>query len=301
MIEPVRLHIRRIGAPRWARWDNKSMPGWADMYDVCGEQPEWGWGIPLVHRAVASPSEGLPVPRKPAENCDFSNALGYWAALLHVCLYSLGWVRPEIGLFRMLEAEAEADEFDDLEGFDPGLVEAILDPRVQLIDSVWRRDGDLPLFVAWLATFGIHQYRDWMGEITGQRFDQGNFDVDPRWLDRQGERAGRLRYPTPGPGGDELHLSMHCLGPLAGSSSSEDGRAPDRFALRDDGTATLTVSSMQGWYRTLLLQTAAVPVRETDLAVDVYSQPVGWLGRYRKSPMTGMWHAASEEAHLLGH
>ena len=156
--EPIRLRVRRVGAPRWAKWDSHTGPGMADMYAVTGEQPDWGWGIPLVHRAIASPSEGLPVPRKPAEGCNFSNALGYWAALLHVCLYTLGWVRPETGLFRLLESVDP--EFGDVEDLDAGFDDAEVDPRVQLLRSVWLHDGDLALFVAWLSRFDLYQYRD---------------------------------------------------------------------------------------------------------------------------------------------
>ena len=227
--EPIRLRVRRVGAPRWAKWDGHPGPGMADMYAVTGEQPDWGWGIPLVHRAIASPSEGLPVPRKPAEGCNFSNALGYWAALLHVCLYTLGWVRPETGLFRLLESVDP--EFGDVEDLDAGLDDAEADPRVQLLRSVWLHDGDLALFVAWLSRFDLYQYRDLLGEVTGQRFDQWTFEVDRQWVEHQADRAAQVQYPTPAPGGDPLHLSGHCSGPLADPSSHGGRQTNDHFAF----------------------------------------------------------------------
>ena len=305
MTHPVRLRVRRIGTPRWAQWDHQAGYGVEDMnmYLVTGEQPEWGWGIPLVHRAIASPSEGLPVPRKPADGCNFSNALGYWAALLHVCLYSLGWVRPETGLFRMLHAEGH-DEFmvlEDLEELDMSFGPGGLDLRLQLIRSVWRRDGDLPLFVAWLAELELHDYRAELEDIMAQRFDQWTFEVDRRWIDQQADRASRLRYPTPAPAGDPLHLSVHCSAPLGDSHSTDQSACAQRFSVNDARTATLTVESMRGWYRTLVHETSALPDQGRNFAVEVYAQHVGWLGTYRRSPTTGVWHAASEDAHLFGY
>ena len=85
-----------------------------------------------------------------------------------------------------------------------------------------------------------------------------------------------------------------------GLGPDESARA-QRFRVHNARTATLTVESMRGWYRALVRETPELPDRGRNFGVKVYARHVGWLGTYRKSPTTGVWHAASEDAHLFGY
>lgn len=55
----------------------------------------------------------------------------------------------------------------------------------------------------------------------------------------------------------------------------------------------LFLDGMAGWH-------AALNRRSGDTPVDVLVKSVGWLGRYSKSPATGLWHSVADEDHLLG-
>ena len=197
------FHVRRIGSPRWAQFEESSrLPKDLDLH-LTGEQAEWGWGIPLAYQTLASPMTGLPVPRKPRQGCKLSDATGYWATLLHLCLFSVGWVRPERGLLTM--GTEDWPWIEDQEG----------DAVLRFIDRVWNKDGHLDLFVAWLSRWGVLHVLGDFEVLTQESFDRSPTSLDGDWLDQQTARADQLDCPAPKPAGDPLHLSAHCRGPIA--------------------------------------------------------------------------------------
>lgn len=101
---------------------------------------------------------------------------------------------------------------------------------------------------------------------------------------------------------DPLHLSDHVMTPIAYSwlelapatatAHRTEGRdGTPRFILELDGYV--------GWYQALFKQPVTRDSAPT-VPVDVYVKPVGWLGTYRRSSVTGLWYRGSHEVHLLG-
>jgi len=102
-------------------------------------------------------------------------------------------------------------------------------------------------------------------------------------------------------GSDPLHLSRHCTGPI------DDGREEAQPGVlhlvgSDSATGTpraiLEIGQYANWYGEL--GRLGEFVGRANGSVDIYCKPVGWLGTYRLSPRTSVWHATTEEVHLLG-
>src|SRR4051794_21160982 len=123
MTAVVQYTIERIDGPWWGATQARVNPNpWA-LHDASGEQAEWGWAIPAVYRLLAAPEPRQPFPRKPHNESD-NEVSTYWASLLQLLVYSFGWPRPDQGLRWWYDAGHPAD-----------------DPRLALIDQVWRQDG----------------------------------------------------------------------------------------------------------------------------------------------------------------
>src|SRR4051794_2081888 len=83
------IRVRRLKTPPWAKFGSDAHFD-HDAYRRCGEQAEWGWAIPWTYRALTSPSTGEPMPAAPTPGAALHAATGYWAALLHLLLFSFG-------------------------------------------------------------------------------------------------------------------------------------------------------------------------------------------------------------------
>jgi hypothetical protein len=105
-------------------------------------------------------------------------------------------------------------------------------------------------------------------------------------------------------GTDPLHLSTHLSGPV--NNVFEEHRDASQGVLHLVGNNTetgapraiLEIEQYAGWYSEL--GRLGEFVGRANGSVDVYCKPVGWLGTYRLSPRTSVWHATSEEVHCLG-
>src|SRR5436190_8915064 len=89
------IRVRRMKTPSWARFEAAHDD---DACRRCGEQAEWGYAIPWTYRALASPTTREVMPAAPMTGAAIHAATGYWSALLHLMLYSFGWIRPDRGL-----------------------------------------------------------------------------------------------------------------------------------------------------------------------------------------------------------
>jgi hypothetical protein len=132
MSDPHPFLIRRASAPGWIH--DHSVPGEPRIYDALGEQAEWGFALPWVYRALASPVTREPIPEAPAPGVQEVNGpVGYWSALLHLLVYGLGWVRPDHGMRWW---------------YDSG--KPTVDRILRFVAHVWDADGQLDWFAAWL-------------------------------------------------------------------------------------------------------------------------------------------------------
>jgi hypothetical protein len=124
-------------------------------------------------------------------------------------------------------------------------------------------------------------------------------------VDMSGWEAREVPYRDGGPpspvggGRDPLHLAGHTL---FGVAAREDGNEP--VLLRDGaaGRACLILDSYGGWYRTLALSTMALapPPGGKSWRVEVVCRPIGHLGVFRHSRLTGRWFAGHHRVHELG-
>ena len=166
------------------------------------------------------------------------------------------------------------------------------------MQEIWDGDGQLDWFTGWLWS-GMTGLPGPLGELDDTLGNPGTVRVDQQWIDRQRAIAEESGIPNPLSGGsDPLHLSVHFDGPLALAP------AADAWILRSDRAsrrATLTTSTTTGWYRTLHNLGSELPdLGDRSWHVDVFTRPVGWLGTFRRSRVTGRWFAGSHSVHMRG-
>lgn len=248
--------------------------------DVFGEQAEWGFAIPWMYQTLAAPRARRPMLQAPQPGDDFwPGALAYWSSLLHLLVYGFGWSRPDRGLRWWYDAGRPTD-----------------DPKLALLSEIWDADDQLDWFAAWLWTDGTRDYLSPDGGVPVR----DHVDVDPGWAARIAEEIRSSNTPSPdGGGSDPLHLVSHNHGPLERSSSQTA-----RLTIHPHGErrAALSLMSMTGWYSALKGTADSLPGLGTSPSwkVDVAVRPVGWLGTYRCSRLTGHWFSGRHRHHQVG-
>lgn len=247
-----------------------------------GEEPAWGWAIPMVYRAAAAPAPDARWPAAPKADDQLEAATGYWAPLLHLLLYSFGWTRPDRGLRWWYDAGFPTE-----------------DHRLRLIAETYLADGQLDWFAAWLWSTAMppaafQQWAEAAGFVTPA---VEPVRVDITWCTAQEERALASGIPAPiGGGFDPLHLQVHCGAPVR----SDGGRHSVHTLINGEATGVLLVNRGVGWYRNLVDAGNRLPGDPGDWIVDVVIAPVGWVGAYARSPKTGLWYAGEHALHLNG-
>jgi hypothetical protein len=273
--ESKQFLIDRVPAPSW-----ETVP--KDV-DAMGQQGAWGVGIPWMYRALASPRTHEPVLQAPQNEDD---ALGpakfsYWACLTHLMLYNLGWMRPARGLRWWYDNGKPQD--DDL---------------LRFISEVWDADGQLDWFAAMLQITDVLDeapVTDATG-YSGHREDL--FPKDDPWARTLIMKMAPLQVREHIDHGMGMHFQSHIYGPLA----EPRGKPLLLQSSLSERRAVLLLDSMVGWYRTLaqLGGKLAPPSGELTWRVDVVVKPVGWLGTFRRSTVTGLWYGCRHQVHLKG-
>lgn len=268
--------LERVRVSRWVESTDQDLDS---ARASTGEQLAWGLAIPWMFQALASPSMPHLMPRVPQPGDPISASTTYWGPLLHLLIYSFGWSRPDLGLRWWYDADKPTN-----------------DDRLRLLADVWDADGQLDWFAAWLWTsppFVAH----FIAEGTATT-EAGRAAPDTSWVDEQRRNAEVWGGHSPLVGGsDPLHLSYHWQGPL---------ESPTKTARllrtgRTDRSAVVLVDSMIGWYSALVDASRDLPaLDERSWRVDVVARPVGWLGTYRLSRVTGRWFSGRHHLHLAG-
>ncbi len=281
MAEPSRFRIKRTPAPR------RPTPGPEDTPAVAhatGEQYEWGYAIPWMYRALASPLTNELIPVAPRRGDDVYAATGYWASLLHLLCYSFGWARPDHGLRWWFEAGKPVE--DDL--------------RLQLLTEIWDADGQLEWFAAQLSSLAADTFPlPLLADVACYRDTQRGAAFERGWIESRRAAADASGIPSPinYGGSDPLHLSSHCSAPLEDIVGEPLLLGSDRKQRQ----ALLRLDSMVGWYRALCLFGRSLPELDgRSWHVDVVVRPTGWLGTYRKSRSSGLWFAGRHRYHAPG-
>lgn len=241
-----------------------------------GDEPSWGRLVPLVWQALADPG-GTHV--YPAQGPDLEGATEWWSPLLHVLWFSLGWQRPDVGLWRWYDAGQPTE-----------------DARLCLIKETW--GTRLDLFAAW-----CWEESSSFSQMVSERLETEADRSPPPVVDDGWRRAAeelRGRSPlSPWTGDrDGLHLHMHAMTAVAADPDEPAVLLTDRLARR----ATLILDGYAGWYGRLARvgrELSPLP-QGRSWRVDVVVRPVGWLGTYRRSRRTGRWFAGRHQVHEMG-
>lgn len=226
-------------------------------------QREWCNLIPRVHRALASFREPVSFPRfRP--DFDLPQACAYWEAAYYLVVRLIGWPQDDLGAALRWWYRAGRPTLND--------------PRLELLKTVWDDQRQLGLLSLWASAHTL-----WTAdELT-------------RWA---GEEYGPLRFDEP----RVAHLP--CLG---GSNPLHLGHS---LAREDDPTAVLMsprpaqhraailVDSMKTWHGALRRLGETLPADGANhWKVDVIVRPVGWLGTFRRSDVTGTWFQGRHSVH----
>lgn len=248
------------------------VPLWAESFgpisnSELGADGGWSWALADAWRALAAPSLVRRAPALPTRPEPFEQHLGYWFALAHLLRYRLGWTDFGAGLRWWHDEGKPTDE-----------------PTLALLKDVWDADGDLDWFVAWATS---------RFESLG---DGGNVHPSPTWSERS--RRVLDRQPSNGVswnGSDPLHISGHL-------PQMEDGSRGTMHVVQESSrTALFASGSAQSWSLRLAELARDLPaIGDHSWKVDVYVRPIGFMGTFRQSRVSGEWFVGRHRIHMAG-
>jgi hypothetical protein len=264
------------GVPAVSDWS--SLPH-SDI--ASGDQGPWGAWIPRAWHAVADPAGRHLAPPEPVLMTDpdagldlyHAELIAYWGPLLHLLVFGLGWGRPDLGLERWQKRGRPVD-----------------DPVLAVVNRWWGRYvPDIlatgPLLALMAQAGGLHDRATRPGTdvvVDGSR--HAAYQRDPVW------QAIWNRIP-------ELHLAHHANTPMGESPQTSSGLV---VGSDDAASAVLIRDRYAGWYAALRACGLAQTTRGSSWRVDVVVKPLGWLGTYRLSKITGVWFSGRHRWHELG-
>ena len=279
-------------------WSGRAITDEDHLHDDAryGEQLEWGYAVPMVHRALAAPH----VPARMLR-LSSSTAVPYWSSLVHLSIYSFGWSRADLGLAHWYFSGRPDTDVDD---------------RLALIDAVWVDDGRFEEILALMLRTGLSGYdglshhleevrrigaTGTTGPLAPHTFVRREPPADfVSGVERRVAERGDLERDILTGGSDPLHLSAHRAGPLRRTDLDRSVR--ERMVVDGStGRAVLHLDGMLGWYRALAQLGSELPDRgERSWKVDVHVATVGHLGTFRRSRDTGLWFSGRHRYHLWG-
>lgn len=267
-----RFVITRVASPPPENIDKSTTFEYVNEYrEFTGDQYEWGWALPAPFRALANPVAPTAFPRKPDESKDFAGALSYWLSLQHLLVYRLGWCHPGVGMAELIERELLRDNPE-------------ADDTVLLVKELWFEDGYLRNYLDWALTKpeSFHfRRRTFVHAISEPLPDE--------------MPASAWKHSPFG-----LHLESsggHYFQPGGDPASPGEILAYDQL----NRSATILIEHARGWYETLCrLGEQLPPVNDRSIKVNVYVKPIGFMGTYRQSRVTGLWFTGSHSIHMMG-
>ena len=248
-----------------------------------GDSGPWVWWLPRAWHAVADPSGSHPVPPPPSarmpsygEHGNHAHCIAWWAPLLHLLSFGSGWVRPDLGLARWLQL---------------GLPDE--DPLLRVVARWW--GPYLPDVLAWA---GKGQTVRHVAAEVSERLGASMADVrlPDRWSYRRESEEWKSIW---GVDYDRMHLTVHALSPVWTNHSPGVHLVASADA---QPRAVLVLAGYEGWYKRLHRLGAKLPVPPDNAAwqVEVVVRPLGWLGSFRRSRLTGRWFSGQHRWHELG-
>lgn len=229
------------------------------------------WGIELAVRALA----GSRAPLLPSPNgmrIDHSQYLAYWHALHFLAVARLGWRDPGLGFRSWHELGRPSG-----------------DATLDLIASIWGRDGSLDVYMAW-ATLNHASFAS-----GGPESDDATPSASwMRWA-RETRDLPNLELLTGG-------SNMPHLGDAAAETDSIRDDYPPILTIVDSAhRRAIYVTGDRGFYDDLSVRWSDLPeVAPNNWHVEVFNRQLGYLGEYCKSRVTGRLYSGKHSVHMLG-
>ena len=223
-------------------------------------------------------------------DADHDERIAYWAPLLQLLVYGLGWTRPDIGLATWLSKGCP-----------------VVDPVLRVVNDWWGQDGVIDV-IAWAGVKGgvsiALKPSANFGSVSKQPHERpfrDNADLRRRRTTQEWQR-------TWGGGSDSMHLTHHVASPLIlpqghhpthfdqRSVDAKDPHAIPRFSIVQDTYA--------GWYanffRCFPTSSQSRGLNGRSVRVEIFVRPVGWLGEFRQHSTTRLWFRGRSSVHLWG-
>jgi hypothetical protein len=282
--------VNLVTLEKWPEDWNERRPS-EDDPSLVG-QHNWCFLIPRLHAALANPRADVTFPRL-AHTDDNEPVHAFWETALYMLHFLLGWADPGRGL----------------EWWYRGGRKGLGDPCLSVLRRIWVADEDFDLFAAWCwergTTHGVRgSYAVGIEDLVAIRVNErprppaGFFDA-AWWKGVQRRKASRSEPYVPNPyfgGTNSLHLGH--------SRDACDKDSMPGLLLHSESRerrAVLVLEQARGWYRQLLLHGQALPsVGQRSWHVDVLVKPVGWLGTFRRSRVSGLWFRGKHSIHMAG-
>lgn len=282
----------------WTDWTSSTQ-----ARQVFGDQGPWVRHLALAwHAANVPPGLDVPLPLDPTTEIARCKADGigdldrlhgdliaYWAPLLHLLCFGLGWSRADLGLARWLERGAPTE-----------------DPLLRVVDRWWGRERVLD-FVAWAATNEtVIGFGSRIAETGGYR----RFDEAPL-PDRYHEQRRKPAWQAVWAGGtDPLHTVGHSAVPVTYPDEGDETpfnpvpHMEGAYAATDPAAVprmVIVTDTYRAWYALFWHYRPERGGNGRSIRTDLVCKPVGWLGEYRFSTVTGAWFRGHHRWHVLGH
>lgn len=238
----------------------------------------WLQWIPTVHRALGCDSSRFECPAKDVDR-SLEAACAHWEALHYTMKALLAWDSPAMGLASWYAAGKPAQGSDVL----------------QLVQAGWGSGQHMNLYAAWCwaGQYGFMTADEIQPHLLAQTAPYGDENC---WSELKCLPNPTAHNPLYG-GTNPLHLGHS-------DELGFDAGDPAQCYLVTDHTtrrAVLVVSGLGSW-RTELTQHGASlsPMQNRSWHVEVFDRQIGFLGKFRRSRVTGKWFAGSHAIHLWG-
>ena len=257
---------------------------------VMGDQGPWIRHVAAAWQAAATDAADRPTPVRPGLDAELDERIAYWAPLLHLLVFGLGWTRPDLGLAQWLERRRPLDE-----------------PILRVVDRWWGQEGVLD-FLAWAASNGGVSFRL---EPNLDFHSVAHPPQDRRFPDTP-ELERRRTTPdwqrTWGGGSDSMHLTHHIGSPLVFADDHNPTYLDERWVDDKDPHAIprfwIVNDAYAGWYADFFhyfpSSSQSRGPNGRSVRVDIFVKPVGWLGEFRQHRKTRLWFRGRASVHVWG-
>jgi hypothetical protein len=271
---PIKLVDWRGDFPDQSR-DDPSM--------ICGSYA-WCVHIPRIHHALANPQAEVEFPAMPREDLDVLYFCAYWEPAIYIMFFLLGWMQPGKGLLWWYKNNKET----------------FGDSRLQLLKTIWDYEGQLDLLAAWFWDEDKVNLELFDHLTDNKVSSSGKVDPGVEWWEQFKRKYSydKNGYKNPFFGGyNSLHLG-HCL-EVAGYE--DHSNALFLKSSKTERKAVLLLEKALSWYRALAYHGKELPdIGNHSWHVEVIVKPIGWMGTFRRSRVTGLWFQGKHSIHMAG-